>query len=205
MPASVSRALQTQIDDFLNGFSGRQDKADEHAGAEEIQAPTPPKPNAEALISSANPSVLKHFVSKMSGKLAVSVTANGRGNQAAQETGNSKTSNDAASSHSNPKQVKPRQSASSPQPLPFQESSHDDSEFYAPDGLPRTMHTMPSFHEAFAEARKARYIRHRSKTDDEKELSISEIFRKCSGPIQSVTTKEVEAAKGNSSMGKNSN
>ncbi|XP_072130843.1 coiled-coil domain-containing protein 190 [Mobula birostris] len=165
IPPSVSHALQTQINEFLSGFSGEQEKSDKHAAAEEVQALTPPKLNAEVRTESASPSTLKRPVTKP----AISVTDSERGNQAAQE------------------------------------SSPDGSEFYAPDGLPRTMYTMPSFLEAFVEARKARYIRHRNKPDSEKELPISDIFRKCNGPIQRVTVKDAKNVKGNSSMGANSN
>ncbi|XP_072919649.1 coiled-coil domain-containing protein 190 isoform X1 [Hemitrygon akajei] len=165
IPPSVSHALQTQINEFLSGFGGEREKPDKHAAAEEVQALTPPKLNAEVRTDGATASTSNQPVTKP----AISVTDGAGGNQAAQE------------------------------------SSPDGSEFYAPDGLPRTMHTMPSFLEAFAEARKARYIRHRNKPDSEKELPISEIFRKCNGPIQRVTEKEATTVRDNSSMGANSN
>ncbi|KAL2089332.1 hypothetical protein ACEWY4_014020 [Coilia grayii] len=49
-------------------------------------------------------------------------------------------------------------------------------ELFAPDGRLRTVHTLPNFAQALAEARKARYIRHRGKPPSEKELTIGEIF-----------------------------
>lgn len=50
------------------------------------------------------------------------------------------------------------------------------SEMLAPDGHLRTVHTLPNFAQALAEARKARYIRHRGQPLCERELSIREIF-----------------------------
>ncbi|XP_048833381.1 coiled-coil domain-containing protein 190 [Brienomyrus brachyistius] len=46
----------------------------------------------------------------------------------------------------------------------------------APDGRLRTVHTFPSFPQALAEARKARYLRHRGQPLSERELSVGEIF-----------------------------
>ncbi|KAL7888076.1 hypothetical protein AOLI_G00030500 [Acnodon oligacanthus] len=48
----------------------------------------------------------------------------------------------------------------------------------APDGRLRTVHVLPNFAQALAEARKARYIRHRGRPPCERELSIREIFSK---------------------------
>ncbi|XP_018589769.1 coiled-coil domain-containing protein 190 [Scleropages formosus] len=53
-------------------------------------------------------------------------------------------------------------------PPPFQE--------LAPDGKLRTVYTLPSFAQALAEARKARYLRLRGRPLCERELSIEEIF-----------------------------
>ncbi|XP_043074804.1 uncharacterized protein LOC122324454 [Puntigrus tetrazona] len=50
------------------------------------------------------------------------------------------------------------------------------SEMLAPDGHLRTVHTLPNFAQALAEARKARYIRHRGQPLCERELTIREIF-----------------------------
>ena len=47
---------------------------------------------------------------------------------------------------------------------------------YNPDGSLRTMHTMPDFSQSVAEAKKARYIRHKEKQSYETELSVREIF-----------------------------
>lgn len=174
VPASVSRALQSRINDFLGGFGSRQEKVEEPVGAgaevEEVQA----QPKAHATpTGSAN----------TAGSL-VKISP-GRGNQAALESGNGVSGHgDAACCHPNPSQAKTRPPNGSLQPLPTLENAPDEGDFYAPDGLPRTVHTMPSFQEAFAQARKARYIRHRTKTEEEKELSISEIFRRCPGPRQ---------------------
>lgn len=44
------------------------------------------------------------------------------------------------------------------------------------DGQLRMVHTLPKFAQALAEARKARYIRHRGQPLCETELSITEIF-----------------------------
>ncbi|XP_072552117.1 uncharacterized protein [Salminus brasiliensis] len=49
-------------------------------------------------------------------------------------------------------------------------------ESLAPDGRLRTVHVLPNFAQALAEARKARYIRHRGRAPHERELSIREIF-----------------------------
>lgn len=50
------------------------------------------------------------------------------------------------------------------------------SEMLAPDGHLRTVHTLPIFAQALAEARKARYIRHRGQPLCERELTVREIF-----------------------------
>lgn len=47
---------------------------------------------------------------------------------------------------------------------------------HAPDGQARMVHTLPNFVQALAEARKARYIRHRGLPLYERELSVREIF-----------------------------
>ncbi|XP_035380476.1 uncharacterized protein LOC113591627 [Electrophorus electricus] len=54
------------------------------------------------------------------------------------------------------------------------------SELSAPDGHPRTVHTLPDFAQAMTEARKSRYIRHRGQPLSERELSIKEIFSRTS-------------------------
>ncbi|KAK7095114.1 coiled-coil domain-containing protein 190-like [Littorina saxatilis] len=51
-----------------------------------------------------------------------------------------------------------------------------DADHYNPDGSIRTVHKMPKFADAYAEASKARYIRHKSPTDREKELSVHQVF-----------------------------
>ncbi|XP_019386262.1 PREDICTED: coiled-coil domain-containing protein 190 isoform X2 [Crocodylus porosus] len=51
-----------------------------------------------------------------------------------------------------------------------------DTEAFGRESHFRTMHTRPSFLELYAEARKARYIRHKGIPDSEKELSLQEIF-----------------------------
>ncbi|KAG5275976.1 hypothetical protein AALO_G00126570 [Alosa alosa] len=55
-------------------------------------------------------------------------------------------------------------------------------ELLAPDGRLRTVHTLPNFGQALAEARKARYIRHRGKPPSERELTIREIFSRSPKP-----------------------
>ncbi|XP_067893860.1 coiled-coil domain-containing protein 190 [Heterodontus francisci] len=209
MPPSASLALQIQINDFLNALSSRQEKSDGHTGAEEAQPATPPsRGKTETSINNINMSGLKHSIAKhlsISEKPTGLDVANGRENQAAdgqteQEASDAKTTSNGVTSDPAPNQIK----SSSPQLSACHENSPYDSEFYAPDGLPRTMHTMPSFLEAFAEAKKARYIRHRTKTDDEKELSISEIFGKRREPVQYFTVKEVETTKEKNFTGKNS-
>ncbi|KAG9282727.1 hypothetical protein AMEX_G1420 [Astyanax mexicanus] len=52
------------------------------------------------------------------------------------------------------------------------------SETLCADGRLRTVHVLPNFAQALAEARKARYIRHRGRPPQERELSIKEIFPK---------------------------
>ncbi|XP_053106129.1 coiled-coil domain-containing protein 190 [Hemicordylus capensis] len=51
-----------------------------------------------------------------------------------------------------------------------------DAEAYGVDGRLRTMYTRPEFLKSYAEARKARYIRHKDIPAWEKELSLQEIF-----------------------------
>ena len=59
-------------------------------------------------------------------------------------------------------------------------------ELLAPDGRLRTVHTLPNFAQALAEARKARYIRHRGKPLSERELTIREIFSRSPKPSHSL-------------------
>ncbi|XP_069793875.1 coiled-coil domain-containing protein 190 [Narcine bancroftii] len=200
MLASVSRALQIQINDFLSQLSDEgEGKANEQAGAEEDRALMSPNAGQQrtlAPIDVANLSGLTLSTAKSSGKPAHPVIASASRNKAAEVTDNCKKSCNAIGNQSNPKQVKARPSTSNLQ----RDSSSDPCEFYAPDGLPRTVHTMPNFHEAFAEARKARYIRHRSKP--ERELSISDVFRKRGSSTQSGPTEKVQTVQSNSSAGK---
>ena len=51
-----------------------------------------------------------------------------------------------------------------------------DPDHYNPDGTLRTVHRLPNFGAAYAEASKARYVRHRSLLEREKELSVNQIF-----------------------------
>ncbi|KAG9483394.1 coiled-coil domain-containing protein 190 [Eleutherodactylus coqui] len=60
----------------------------------------------------------------------------------------------------------------------FKDKVSLDQEIYAPDGRLRTLHTIPGFKDSLEEAGKARYIRHRVKPENEKELSVGEIFQK---------------------------
>lgn len=53
-----------------------------------------------------------------------------------------------------------------------------DAEKYNPDGSLRTKHQVPSFEESYEQARKARYIRSKERSDLDKELSIQEVFDK---------------------------
>ncbi|XP_078263894.1 coiled-coil domain-containing protein 190 [Rhinoraja longicauda] len=180
VPASISRALQSRINDFLGGLGGRQEAVEERAGAEEVRAltaPTAGHPKSGAAPTGPKPSLAK--------------TSPRGGNQTASESGDvGPAHGDATSCHPSPSQVKTRQPHGSLQPLTSVESPPDEGDIYAPDGLPRTVHTMPSFHEAFAEARKARYIRHRSRPEEERELTISEIFERCPGPLQHASGQE---------------
>ncbi|KAH1166247.1 coiled-coil domain-containing protein 190 isoform X1 [Mauremys mutica] len=57
------------------------------------------------------------------------------------------------------------------------EKLNSDTDPYVPDrSHPRPMHSRPGFLELYAEARKARYIRHKGIPASEKELSLQEIF-----------------------------
>ncbi|XP_064189662.1 coiled-coil domain-containing protein 190 [Anguilla rostrata] len=58
------------------------------------------------------------------------------------------------------------------------------AETLAPEGRLRTVHTLPSFSQALAEARKARYIRHRGRPLCERELSVGEIFARATKDAQ---------------------
>eukprot|EP00061_Rhincodon_typus_P017267 g45883.t1 len=195
MPPSASLALQTQINDFLNGLSSRQEKSDGHLGARQIQPGTPSsKLKTETSINSIKLSALKHPNTKhvsISEKPTVLDEANGRENQGVDgQTEQEASDVETDSSNQAQGQSRSRESTSSPPLSACHENPGYDSEFYAPDGLPRTMHTMPSFLEAFAEAKKARYIRHRTKPEDERELSISEIFAKRKDLARDITVKE---------------
>lgn len=53
-----------------------------------------------------------------------------------------------------------------------------DADKYAPDGRLRTVHCMPDVNKAYKEARQARYVRTRYKTELEKELSVDEMFNR---------------------------
>ncbi|XP_078075303.1 uncharacterized protein ccdc190 [Mustelus asterias] len=203
MPPTASLALQTQINDFLNGFSNRQEKSDGHTGVEETQPSTPSNKLKTPPVNSINMPSLNRSIAKhvsISEKPTGLDATNGRENQAAdsqtgQESGDAEANSSATSDQA-------QRQISSPQLSACQESPPYDSEFYAPDGLLRTIHTMPSFLEAFAEAKKARYIRHRTKTDDEKELTISEIFGKRRQRLQDIVVKEVETSKEKNLTGK---
>ncbi|XP_041064713.1 coiled-coil domain-containing protein 190 [Carcharodon carcharias] len=210
MPSSASLALQIQINDFLNGFSTKQGKSNGHTEAEETKPSTPSSKLKTPSINSINMSGLKHCIAKhvsIPEKPTGLDVANGRESQAAdgqmEQDASDAEANSNVSSDQAQRQIKSRESTSSPQLSACQESTPYDSEFYAPDGLPRTMHTMPSFLEAFAEAKKARYIRHRTKTDDEKELTISEIFGKRRERVQDIVVKEVETSNEKYFTGKN--
>ncbi|KAJ8279019.1 hypothetical protein COCON_G00060850 [Conger conger] len=58
------------------------------------------------------------------------------------------------------------------------------TEILSPDGRLRTVHTMPTFSQALAEARKARYIRHCGRPLCERELSVREIFSRTAKDAQ---------------------
>ncbi|XP_048394559.1 coiled-coil domain-containing protein 190 [Stegostoma tigrinum] len=200
MPPSASLTLQTQINNFLNGLSSRQEKSDGHPGARQIQPDTPSsKLKAETSINSIKLSALKHPNTKhvsISEKSTVLDEASGRENQGVVDQTEQEASDvETDGSDQAQGQSRSRESTSSPPLSACHENPGYDSEFYAPDGLPRTMHTMPSFLEAFAEAKKARYIRHRIKPEDERELSISEIFAKRKGLARDITVKELETNK----------
>ena len=53
-----------------------------------------------------------------------------------------------------------------------------DAERYNADGSLRTCHNLPPSDEAWAEARKANYIRHKDKPTNQSQLNIQEIFAK---------------------------
>lgn len=53
-----------------------------------------------------------------------------------------------------------------------------DPDYYNPDGSLRTVHKMPDFNASYAEASKARYIRHTRAIENERELQTHEIFDK---------------------------
>ncbi|PVD22444.1 hypothetical protein C0Q70_18257 [Pomacea canaliculata] len=58
------------------------------------------------------------------------------------------------------------------------ESVPFDPDYYNPDGSLRTVHKMPDFNTSYAEASKARYIRHTRAIENERELQTHEIFDK---------------------------
>ncbi|KAK2863901.1 hypothetical protein Q7C36_003055 [Tachysurus vachellii] len=60
--------------------------------------------------------------------------------------------------------------------IPYSTPLSSLSDTHAPDGQLRMVHTLPNFVQAMAEARKARYIRHRGQPLCDRELSIREIF-----------------------------
>ncbi|CAG5135129.1 unnamed protein product [Candidula unifasciata] len=62
--------------------------------------------------------------------------------------------------------------------LTGEHSSSFDPEVYNPDGSLRTVHKLPSFDQSYADARNTRYIRHRERSENEKELSVDQIFEK---------------------------
>ncbi|BFZ20667.1 hypothetical protein BsWGS_23706 [Bradybaena similaris] len=51
-----------------------------------------------------------------------------------------------------------------------------DPDQYNPDGSLKTVHKLPGFDQSYAQAMKARYVRHKVLSDREKELSVNEIF-----------------------------
>lgn len=60
--------------------------------------------------------------------------------------------------------------------IPYSTPYFPHFDTHAPDGQVRMVHTLPDFAQALAEARKARYIRHRGLPLYDRELSIREIF-----------------------------
>ncbi|KAK3516508.1 hypothetical protein QTP70_019895 [Hemibagrus guttatus] len=60
--------------------------------------------------------------------------------------------------------------------MPYSTPLSPLSDTHAPDGQLRMVHMLPNFVQALAEARKARYIRHRGQPLCDRELSIREIF-----------------------------
>lgn len=60
--------------------------------------------------------------------------------------------------------------------IPYSTPLSSLSDTHAPDDQLRMVHTLPNFVQAMAEARKARYIRHRGQPLCDRELSIREIF-----------------------------
>lgn len=60
--------------------------------------------------------------------------------------------------------------------VPYSTPRSPLSDTHAPDGHLRTVHTLPNFAQALAEARKARYIRHRGQPLCERDLSVRDIF-----------------------------
>ncbi|XP_039270242.2 uncharacterized protein LOC120344960 isoform X1 [Styela clava] len=53
-----------------------------------------------------------------------------------------------------------------------------DADTYAPDGRLRTVHCLPNVDKAYKEARQARYVRTKYKREIDRELTVSEIFRR---------------------------
>ena len=58
------------------------------------------------------------------------------------------------------------------------EENEDDPSRYNPDGSLRTMYRKQDFKKSIAEAKRARYIRHKEKQWFEKELTVQQIFER---------------------------
>ncbi|CAH1787269.1 unnamed protein product [Owenia fusiformis] len=67
-----------------------------------------------------------------------------------------------------------------------------DVESYNPDGTLRTLHTLPDQDDAFEEARKARYLRTKERTEKDRELTVTEIFD-CKSSFSMHSSSSVES------------
>ncbi|XP_007893833.1 coiled-coil domain-containing protein 190 [Callorhinchus milii] len=199
-PADPSVALQTRINEFLNRISSKKDKSSGQVEEEEGRASTPSgphRPKPEASISDINMLEVKHSIAKRLSSSVRAVAAEApkqregqAGSQTSQVESEGRGNWNVGTSDLAGKQINSVCPAISPQLSVLPENQTLDMELYTPDGLPRTMYTMPTFSEAFAEAKKARYIRHRVMPDSERELTIAEIFGQRRESVQDNSPKE---------------
>ncbi|XP_006014086.2 coiled-coil domain-containing protein 190 [Latimeria chalumnae] len=187
----ISVALQMRVNDFIDGDNSKKGSQVTQAMAEPDRSFTPSgirKVKAEASIADINMSNVKYSIAKR-----LSISGKPKGQEATEKKEASSVDSKTAA---NEDEAIVSSSETTPKPGQLSvlaENSALNLEAFTPDGFLRTMYTIPSFQEAFQEAKKARYIRHRGIPESEKALSINEIFGRNPSSAQDQATEEGNA------------